>query len=138
MGFNMSSRLLSMGYNLVAYNRTYEKTEQLAKLGAIATESVEALVKNTNSPRVIWLMVPNNAVSKLVIQLSLVLNKGDTVIDGGNTYFKDSITNGKILNKKGINFLDVGVSGGPGGALKGASLMVGGQKKSFCKVQNTV
>lgn len=81
-------------------------------------------------------MVPNNAVDEVLKELVPILDKGDTVIDGGNSFYKDSIRRGDELQNRGIRFLDVGVSGGPNGARHGACMMIGGDKKRFLELQD--
>jgi len=133
MGTNMCLRLLSKDYKVVVYNRTYQKAKDLSKKGAIPAKTLQELTSNIKEPRLIWLMVPNTVVNQLIVQLIPNLSKGDTIIDGGNSFYKDSIKNNKLFKKHKINFLDVGVSGGPSGALNGASLMVGGEKSVYKK-----
>lgn len=135
MGTNMCLRLLNNGYTVVAYNRTYSKTKSLATKGAVPAKSLQELCSNLKSPRVVWLMVPHTVVFEVIGQLIPYLSKGDTVIDGGNTFYKDSVKHKDLLHKHGINFLDVGVSGGPSGALNGASLMIGGEKQVYDKYE---
>lgn len=136
MGTNMCLRLLNKGYTVVAYNRSYSKTKSLASKGVVPAKSLLDLCSNLKTPRLVWLMVPHAAVFNVIDQLIPQLSKGDTVIDGGNTFYKDSIKHQKLLQKHGINFLDIGVSGGPGGALNGASLMIGGEKQVYKKYEN--
>src|SRR6185436_6740221 len=104
-------------------------------LGIVATYSLKELVDGLETPRTIWLMVPHEAVDGVLDELLPLLKKGDTVIDGGNSRYKDSVKRHKSIPKKGIHFLDAGVSGGPGGALTGACVMVGGEKKLFDKYE---
>jgi 6-phosphogluconate dehydrogenase len=139
MGFNMVLRLLEKGYDVVACNRSPEPIKEAAKAGANTAYSCSELAKSLTPPRLVWVMVPaGKAVDDVIFgegNLISNLESGDTVIDGGNSFYKDSIRRGKELSKKGINFLDVGVSGGPGGARAGASIMVGGDKKVYKKLE---
>ncbi len=137
MGFNMVLRLLEKGHNVVACNRSPEPIKEAAKAGANTAFTCEELTKSLNPPRLVWIMVPAGKPVDDVIfgEGNLVgnLEKGDTVIDGGNSFYKDSIRRSRQLAKKGINFLDAGISGGPAGARNGASIMVGGDEKVYKK-----
>jgi len=117
MGKNIADRLKEKGWNVVGVDKGFNVEDFLSKLP---------------SPRIIWLMVPaGGAVDETINLLLPNLSKGDFVIDGGNSFYKDTIRRAKVLTKKGIRFADAGVSGGPGGARFGASIMAGGNKKDF-------
>lgn len=139
MGKNMVLRLMKKRWKVFVYDKETKPKRELAKKGAKAVNSLEDLTKKLFTPRIIWLMVPaGKAVDEVLFgKQGLVhfLQKGDVVIDGGNCFYLDSQRRGKLLGKKGIEFLDVGVSGGPEGALKGACLMIGGRKKNFKKLK---
>lgn len=132
MGMNMARRLLKGGHEVVAYNRTPTKTDQMVKEGAIGSYSLEDVIKNLSPPRIVWIMLPaGSTVDDHIDQLKEILSSGDIVIDGGNTYFKDDIRRADLLRPKGIHFMDAGVSGGIWGLEKGYCLMVGGHKETF-------
>ena len=136
MGKNMVLRLLDQGNEVVAWNRSPQPREEVAKAGAIVVDSVEKLVASLESPRVIWLMLPPGKVTQENIDvLESLLEAGDTVIDGSNNIYKLASDHHKQLQKKGIRFMDVGVSGGPAGARNGACLMIGGQKEDFLELE---
>lgn len=135
MGYNMVELLLDKNYQLVAYDRSVEPVQQLAKRGAQPTDSIRALASALASPRLVWIMVPYQAVDAVLKELAPLLGKGDTVIDGGNSPYKESIRRAQELETKGVDFLDAGVSGGPGGARTGACIMVGGKKDVFTKFE---
>ena len=139
MGKNMVLRLLERKWRVVVFDKEPKPGRELAKKGAIPADSLEDLVKELKPPRLIWLMVPaGKPVDETLFSrggLVSFLKKGDIVIDGGNSFFEDSIKRAKKLSQKGIEFLDIGVSGGPGGARKGACLMVGGKKRIFEKLK---
>jgi 6-phosphogluconate dehydrogenase len=139
MGFNMVLRLLENGYNVVACNRSPEPIKEAAKAGATAAFTCAELAKNLKRPRTIWVMVPaGKPVDEVIFgegNLVNFLEKGDTVIDGGNSFYKDAVRRYKKLEERGIDFLDAGVSGGPGGARNGAAIMVGGDEKVFKKYE---
>lgn len=132
MGANIARQLTSKGWRVVGYNRSPEATEKLEAEGIEGAYSLESLYVKLPKPRVIWVMVPSGeANNKVIGSLSLLLDKDDFVIDGGNTFYKDSIYHGRLLAKRGINFVDVGVSGGPEGARNGAALFIGGDNDSY-------
>ncbi len=132
MGMNMAKRLLLGGHEVVAFNRTPAKTDQLVKEGAIGAYSISEVVDKLSHPRVTWIMLPaGSTVDKHINQLEEILSPDDIVIDGGNTYYKDDIRRGDQLAKKGIKFMDTGVSGGIWGLEKGYCLMIGGGKKTY-------
>ncbi len=132
MGMNMAKRVLQGGHQVVAYNRTPNKTEEIAKEGATGTFSLTELVERLSAPRVVWLMLPaGKPVDDHLEQLKDMLSPGDIVIDGGNTYFKDDIRRSEMLAEKGIMFMDVGVSGGIWGLEVGYCMMMGGGRQTF-------
>lgn len=131
MGYNMVELLLDKQYEVVVYNRSKEPVKKIAQRGAQPAASLRTLVTALTPPRLVWIMVPYSAVEDLLKDLIPLLAKGDTVIDGGNSPYKESMRRAKELEQKGINFLDAGVSGGPGGARTGACIMVGGKEAVF-------
>ncbi|WP_338465952.1 decarboxylating 6-phosphogluconate dehydrogenase [Novosphingobium sp. ZN18A2] len=128
MGGNMVRRLTQGGHTCHIFSPIEDERTALAdETGAIAAESLEALVKGLAPPRSVWVMVPSgDAVGQVVNDLAGLLEKGDTVIDGGNSHFKDSVARGKLLAESGVDFLDCGTSGGVFGLERGYSLMIGG------------
>ena len=131
MGLNMSMRLVESGYRVVGYNRSEEPRKEAASAGIEVSSSLSETVSALSSPRVIWVMVTSSAVDVVLEELVPLLAPGDTVIDGGNSFYKDSIRRHRELKEKGIHFLDCGTSGGLQGARHGASLMVGGAVDVF-------
>ena len=130
MGANLARQLTKKGWRVIGFNRTNEVAKEMENEGILPIYALEDFSKKLLRPRVIWLSLPGGVVvSEHVEKLSNILEKGDIVIDGGNSFFEESIRNARILNKKGIEFIDVGISGGPGGALNGACLMIGGKRK---------
>jgi 6-phosphogluconate dehydrogenase len=119
----------------VGYNRTVEVTNGLVEKGIVGAATLKELVGLLEPPRVIWLMVSaGNAIDELLFSkdgLANLLKGGDTVVDGGNSFYKDSIRRAQELKRKGIAFVDMGVSGGPEGARTGACFMVGGTREAF-------
>ncbi len=132
MGMNMVRRLLKGNHQVIAYNRTPNKTDEIVKEGAIGAYSLPELVGKLSPPRVVWLMLPAGpAIDDHLAQLNELLSEGDMVIDGGNTYYKDDIRRAEMLAEKDIQFLDAGVSGGIWGLEVGYCMMVGGAKENY-------
>ena len=132
MGKNIAIQMLSKGYPVVAYNRSREPVNEIAARGARAAGSVRELVESLMKPRTVWFMLTAGEVTlEAIREAAKYMGAGDTVIDGGNTNYKESVSLGQELNEKGINYLDAGCSGGPSGALNGMCIMVGGRKEAF-------
>ncbi len=131
MGLNMATHLVEEGYRVVGYNRSEDTLVEAKKAGVEVAHSLEELVSALPIPRVVWLMVPSSAVDDVLTQLVPLLSPEDTVIDGGNSFYKDSIRRHSELKNKEIHFLDVGTSGGMTGARHGASIMIGGPTDVF-------
>ena len=127
MGMNMARRLLANNQEVMAYNRTSEKTKTIVKEGASGIYTLDDISAKMAPPRIVWLMLPAGPpIDEHLEKLKDVLSEGDIVIDGGNTHFKDDIRRQALLSEKGIHFMDVGVSGGIWGLKEGYCLMVGG------------
>ena len=127
MGGNMVKRLLRGGHEVAIWNRSREKTDEIAKDGATPTYSVKDLVAALPSPRKVWVMVPSgDATEAMIDELIPLLGKGDTIIDGGNSNFHDTIRRHEKLAGHGIHFIDAGTSGGVWGLENGYCMMVGG------------
>jgi 6-phosphogluconate dehydrogenase len=126
MGANMVRRLLRGGHQCVVFDMSPKAVEDLAKDKAIGASSVADLVAKLAKPRAIWLMVPAAAVDKTIAGIAPHLESGDIIIDGGNSYYVDDIRRAKALAPKGINYVDVGTSGGVWGLERGYCMMIGG------------
>jgi len=135
MGANMVERLLEKGHEVVAFDRNADAVKVARNKGALTADTLAALVADLSSPRLVWIMVPHQAVDAVLKELAPLLLKGDTVIDGGNSPYKESIRRARDLEARGIDFLDAGVSGGPAGARSGACIMVGGRIDVFQKFE---
>jgi len=136
MGMNMGRRWLKGGVEVVAYNRTAAKTQELAKEGAKATASLKELVAALKAPRIVWLMLPaGQATEEHLTEVSALLSPGDLVVDGANNYYKDDIRHAEELKKKSLAFMDAGVSGGVWGYRVGYCTMVGGDETSFKRLE---
>ncbi len=132
MGGNMVQNLLEKGHNAVVYDQLASQVEDLVSIGATGSSSLEELTKLLKPPRIIWLMVPAGPIVDSVIEgLSPGLGQDDIVVDGGNSFYKDSVRRADLLKQRNIHFLDVGTSGGLEGARHGASLTIGGEKAVF-------
>ncbi len=129
MGSNMVQRLYQGNHRIVVYDRSLEAVKKAEKFGAIGATSVEKMIKGLTPPRVIWVMVPSGIPTEdAMSSLIPLLQTGDTVIDGGNSHYQDSIRRAATLRERGIHFLDVGTSGGIWGLTEGYSLMIGGEE----------
>jgi 6-phosphogluconate dehydrogenase len=135
MGSNLARNLIEKGWQVIGYNRTESVTKELEKEGLIGAYSIESLVKKLHKPRIILLSLPaGKVIDEFIFGKNGFVNyleKGDFIIDSGNSFYKDSIKRHKKLKKYKINFVDVGISGGPKGARYGPALMIGGEEKSF-------
>ncbi len=132
MGGNMVKRLLLGGHEVAAYDPLAEARKTAEKDGAETAASLEELVRNLAPPRAVWIMVPAGEVTGAVVgELSGLLAEGDVLIDGGNSYYRDSLRRAGELREKGIAFLDAGTSGGVWGLANGYCLMIGGKEAPF-------
>ncbi len=126
MGANMVRRLLKAGHQCVVYDIHPPAVAELAAQGAVGATSLADLVKKLTPPRPIWLMVPAGIVDKMLADLRPLLAQGDIVIDGGNSYYIDDIRRAGELKQQGIEYVDVGTSGGVWGLERGYCQMIGG------------
>lgn len=140
MGGNMARRLRRAGIEVVGFNRDTSATELLAtENGLIAAGSVEDLLAKLDAPRIVWLMLPAGDITESYVQqMSKLLQPGDVLVDGANSYYKDSMRRGELLAGSGIGFVDAGVSGGVWGLENGYALMVGGTGDAFTRIQPVV
>jgi len=127
MGANMARRLMRNGHTCVVYDRSADAVKQLAGEGAKGAGSLKELVAGLAKPRAVWVMVPSGGPTEsTVMELGELMEAGDTVIDGGNSFFKDDIRRAKALSAKNINYCDAGTSGGIYGLERGYCMMIGG------------
>ena len=136
MGGNMAQRLLLGGHNLVVYDPNPQAVEAQASAGAVGAASLQELVASLDAPRAVWSMVPSgDATEATLAALADQMEPGDTIVDGGNANYKDTIRRAEMLAEKGISLLDAGTSGGIWGLAEGYSLMVGGDRDTFDRLE---
>jgi 6-phosphogluconate dehydrogenase len=127
MGANMVRRLMKAGHECVVFDRNPGNVAELGKDGAMGSSSLDEFLSKLKPPRAVWLMVPAAVVDQTLEQLASHMQKGDIIIDGGNSYYIDDIRRAKELQPKGIHYADVGTSGGVWGLDRGYCLMIGGE-----------
>jgi 6-phosphogluconate dehydrogenase len=128
MGANMVRRLMKQGHECVVFDAFPKAVEALAREKAIGASSLEDFVKKLAKPRAVWLMVPAAVVDETIAKLEPLLEKGDILIDGGNSFYQDDIRRAKALAPKAIHYVDVGTSGGVWGLERGYCMMIGGEE----------
>jgi 6-phosphogluconate dehydrogenase len=130
MGSKMTQRLLEGGHRVVVYDQDPERVRFTGDLGAVPSDSMADMVNKLATPRSVWVMVPaGEATEGVVLALAKLLSPGDTVIDGGNAYYKDSLRRASMLKERDLHSVDVGTSGGVWGLAEGYSMMVGGENE---------
>jgi len=136
MGANMARRLLQGGHHVVAFARSEDSVKAAEAHGAEGAHSLQQVVSKLGAPRIIWIMIPAGDPTEITLQtLSEMLSPGDIVIDGGNSNYKDSMRRAHMLQGKGIEFVDVGTSGGVWGLEVGYSMMVGGDSQAVNQIR---
>ncbi|MBF0515461.1 MAG: NADP-dependent phosphogluconate dehydrogenase, partial [Desulfovibrionaceae bacterium] len=136
MGMNMARRLLAGEHAVSAYNRTPEKTRELAAFGAAAAGSLPDLARRLTPPRLVWIMLPAGApVDAAIDGIADALAPGDVIVEGGNSPYQDAPPRARALAERGIAFLDAGVSGGVWGRESGYCLMLGGDKAACGRIE---
>ena len=132
MGGNIVRRLMRAGHSCVVYDRSAEAVEALAREGAVAASGLADMVAKLDAPRAIWIMLPAGGPTEAAVdELAALMQPDDTIIDGGNSNFKDGMRRAAALRTKGLHFVDVGTSGGVWGLERGYSLMIGGPSEHF-------
>ena len=135
MGGNMARRLMGGGHQVVAWDQRADAVQALARDGATAATALDDFVTRLAPPRTVWIMVPAGAATEdTVATVAQRLDRGDAIVDGGNTYFKDDIRRARGMADRGIEYVDVGTSGGIWGAERGYCLMVGGSPSAFSRL----
>src|ERR1700736_498095 len=128
MGANMVRPLVTGGHQCIVYDKSAQAVQALVKEEAVGSSSLAELSQSLAMPRAIWLMVPAGAVDQTIADLLPYLERGDILIDGGNSYYIDDIRRAKELTPKGIHYVDVGTSGGVWGLERGYCMMIGGEQ----------
>jgi len=136
MGANMVKRLTNGGHQCVVFDLNQTVVQEIAKDGTVGATSLSDLVQKLTKPRALWIMVPSgDATEKTVDDLAALMESGDTIIDGGNSYYKDDVRRAAKLKVQGIHYLDAGTSGGVWGVERGYCLMVGGEPDIFNQLE---
>jgi len=135
MGLGMVKLLLDKGHEVVATDPSEEARSEAESAGAETAKNLEELAGGLDGEKFIWIMVPHQIVDDVLEELSALLNPGDVIMDGGNSNFKETLRRAAELKEKDLVFMDVGVSGGPGGARNGACMMIGGARDKFDKYE---
>lgn len=136
MGGNMVRRLMKQGHDCVVFDLSPENVKKLESEGAVGAGSMKEFVARLARPRAAWVMVPaGDPTEQAVITLGQLMEAGDAIIDGGNSYFKDDVRRAKRLAEKGVRYLDVGTSGGVWGLERGYCMMIGGDEQSFRRLE---
>ncbi len=131
MGANMTRRLMRGGHTVVVSDLSADAVKSIASEGAVASSSLEDLVGKLPPPRAAWVMVPSGDPTEKTVQVLVArMQAGDTIIDGGNSYFKDDVRRSRICAAKGVHYVDVGTSGGVWGLDRGYCMMIGGPKEA--------
>jgi 6-phosphogluconate dehydrogenase len=135
MGGNIARRLMKGGHRCVVYDRDSGAVDKLAKDGASGAKDLEDLIRQLKPPRAVWVMLPaGKPTDDTVMDLGEVLERGDTVIDGGNSFYRDDIRRAAALKQKGLTYVDVGTSGGVWGLERGYCMMVGGEAEAVARI----
>jgi 6-phosphogluconate dehydrogenase len=131
MGANMTRRLMRGGHTMVVSDLSADAVKGIAGEGAVASSSLDDLISKLTPPRAAWIMVPSGDATEKTVQALLgTMKAGDTIIDGGNSYFKDDVRRAKLCAAKGVHYVDVGTSGGVWGIDRGYCMMIGGPKEA--------
>jgi len=135
MGANMVRRLIKAGHECVVFDVSPDNVAALVKEGAVGASSMEEMIGKLQAPRAVWLMLPAAITGKIAREVAGHLQPGDTIIDGGNSYYRDAVDLAREFAAKNISFVDVGTSGGVWGLERGYCLMIGGPKESFDRLE---
>ncbi len=135
MGANLTRRLMRDGHEMVVWNRAPAPIAALASEGAVGAETPADLVAKLERPRAVWIMVPAAVTGQVVSDVAKLLDEGDTIIDGGNSYYRDDIARAAELAGRGIHYVDVGTSGGVFGLERGYCLMIGGEDDVVARLE---
>ncbi|MDQ4142963.1 MAG: NADP-dependent phosphogluconate dehydrogenase, partial [Actinomycetota bacterium] len=136
MGASMTLRLVHGGHEVVGYEVKRDAVERTAQQGGIAADSIEDVVGKLEPPRAVWVMVPAGEITaKTIDTLATLMDRGDAIVDGGNSRYTDTMTHASALEKKGLALVDAGTSGGIWGLREGYCLMVGSDEQTFARLE---
>jgi 6-phosphogluconate dehydrogenase len=139
MGANMTERLVKGGHRVVGFARTKATVDAVVQLGAVGAYSLAELVRRLTAPRVVWLMIPSGApVDQTLNELHALLAPGDLIVDGGNSYYRDTLRRAALVKGWGFRYVDVGTSGGIWGLQEGYSMMVGGEDADVERIRSVL
>ncbi len=137
MGSNMTRRLMRGGHQVIVSDLSADAVKQLASEGAVGSASLEDFISKLKPPRAAWVMVPaGGPTEQTVLALAQHMQHGDTIIDGGNSYYKDDVRRARLCKDKGIHYIDVGTSGGVWGLERGYCMMIGGPKETVQRLDS--
>src|SRR5919198_3582896 len=136
MGANMARRLMKDGHRVVVFDVRPDSVNDLTAEGATGATSLEHLVARLDRPRAAWVMVPAGEPTEKTVQaLAASMDSGDTIVDGGNSHFKDDVRRARVLRARGIHYVDAGTSGGVWGLERGYCLMIGGEREAVQRLE---
>ena len=136
MGLNMTLRLLRGGHRVVAFDLRADAVRSAAAAGAVGARSLDDLVAGLSAPRAVWVMVPAGEITgRTIDELAARLAAGDTLVDGGNSYYRDTVRRAAALRERGLSLVDAGTSGGIWGLAEGYSLMIGGDEPAVARLR---
>lgn len=136
MGYNLALNLKDNGYEVIAYNRSPEAIDLIKNEGVVGSTNLSEFIELLPKPRIIWIMIPaGKAVDEIIERLTDLVDKGDILMDGGNSHYKDTLKRYEMLKIKEINYVDIGTSGGISGARKGACTMIGAEDEIFKTIE---
>jgi 6-phosphogluconate dehydrogenase len=135
MGLNLGKNLIDHKHNVVAFDLNTTAVEEIKAYGAAGKSSLQDLVLSLETPRVLWIMVPHSVVDSVLTEVAPLLDKGDIVIEAGNSHYKESIRRYNELKELGVSYMDAGTSGGMEGARNGACYMIGGDAEAWAVVE---
>ncbi|AWB44496.1 decarboxylating 6-phosphogluconate dehydrogenase [Paenibacillus sp. CAA11] len=135
MGLNLGKNLIDHKHEVVAFDLNANAVAEMKEYGAQGTSDLKNLVSSLSTPRILWIMVPHNVVDSVLSDITPLLDKGDIVIEAGNSHYKESIRRANELKEQGVHYMDVGTSGGMEGARNGACYMIGGNAEAWAIVE---
>ncbi|QGQ45258.1 phosphogluconate dehydrogenase (NAD(+)-dependent, decarboxylating) [Metabacillus sediminilitoris] len=135
MGLNLGKNLIDHKHQVVAYDLNINAVEEIKKYGAEGTTNIKDLIQSLEQPRILWIMVPHPVVDSVLTEITPLLDKGDIVIEAGNSHYKESIRRYNQMKEFGVSYMDAGTSGGMEGARNGANYMIGGDPEAWAVVE---